>query len=222
MGRKKQERFRQNEVSENIVQPGKENYLKIKGHWNEHFTNDHPIVLEAGCGRGEYTVGLAAVYPDQNYVGADIKGSRIWKGSSIANSAGYKNAAFLRTKLQNLTDFFAPNELSEIWVTFPDPRPKEGEEKLRLTSPRFMDMYRDMLKPNGKLHLKTDSILLFEYTLELLQSGEIKDIENLIFTRDLYSDPVLLPQHHGIQTTYEKKFMAEGFKINYLSFTFKK
>ncbi|MBC7488239.1 MAG: tRNA (guanosine(46)-N7)-methyltransferase TrmB [Cytophagaceae bacterium] len=222
MGRKKQERFRQNEVSENIVQPGKENYLKIKGYWNEHFSNDHPIILEAGCGRGEYTVGLAAVYPDQNYVGADIKGSRIWKGSSIANKEGYKNAAFLRTKLQNLTDFFAPNELSEIWVTFPDPRPKEGEEKLRLTSPRFMNMYRNMLKPNGKLHLKTDSILLFEYTLELLQSGEIKEIENLIFTRDLYSDPVLLSQHHGIQTTYEKKFMAEGFKINYLSFNFRK
>ncbi len=222
MGRKKQERFRQNEVSENIVQPGKENYLKIKGHWHEHFENDYPIILEAGCGRGEYTVGLAAVYPNQNYVGADIKGSRIWKGSSIANKEGYKNASFLRTKLQNLTDFFAPNELSEIWVTFPDPRPKEGEEKLRLTSPRFMDMYKNMLKPNGKVHLKTDSILLFEYTLSLLQSGEVKDVEDLIFTRDLYGDPVLLPQHYGIQTTYEKKFMAEGFKINYLSFNFKK
>lgn len=220
MGRKKQERFRQNEVSENIVQPGKENYLKIKGHWIEHFGNDHPIVLEAGCGRGEYTVGLAAVHPDQNYVGADIKGSRIWKGSSIANTEGYKNASFLRTKLQNLTDFFAPNELSEIWVTFPDPRPKEGEEKLRLTSPRYMDMYRQMLKPNGTLHLKTDSVLLFEYTLELLQSGEIKGIADLIFTRDLYSDSVLFAEQHGIQTTYERKFIAEGFKINYLRFKF--
>lgn len=222
MGRKKQERFRQNEVSENVVQPGKENYLKIKGQWQHHFGNTNPIILEAGCGRGEYTVGLAAVYPNQNYVGADIKGSRIWKGSSIANKEGYKNASFLRTKLQNLTDFFAPGELSEIWVTFPDPRPKEGEEKLRLTSPRFMDMYRDMLKPDGTLHLKTDSVLLFEYTLELLQSGEIKGIKDLIFTRDLYSDPELLAEHHGIQTTYEKKFMAEGFKINYLRFKFKK
>jgi tRNA (guanine-N7-)-methyltransferase len=222
MGRKKQERFRQNEISENIIQPGKEIYLKIKGKWHEHFRNDHPVILESGCGRGEYTVGLAAVYPHQNYVGADIKGSRIWKGSSIANKEGYTNAAFLRTKLQNLSDFFAPGELSEIWITFPDPRPKEGEEKLRLTSPRFMDMYREILQPNGKVHLKTDSVLLFEYTLELLQSGEIKDIEDLIFTRDLYSDSVLLPLHHGIQTTYEKKFMAEGFKINYLSFRFKK
>lgn len=220
MGRKKQERFRQNELRENVVQPGKEKYLKIKGKWNEHFGNSNPIILEAGCGRGEYTVGLAAIYPDQNYVGADIKGSRIWKGSSIADKEGYKNAAFLRTKLQNLTDFFANEELSEIWVTFPDPRPKEGEEKLRLTSPRFMDMYRQMLKPNGKFHLKTDSVLLFEYTLELIQSGEIKGVRDLIFTRDLYSDPVLLAQHHGIQTTYEKKFMAEGFKINYLSFRF--
>jgi tRNA (guanine-N7-)-methyltransferase len=222
MGRKKQERFRENEIRENVVQPGKEIYLKIKGRWHEHFGNNHPIIVEAGCGRGEYTVGLAAVYPEQNFIGADIKGSRIWKGSSIADKEGYKNASFLRTKLQNLGDFFTPGELSEIWITFPDPRPKEGEEKLRLTSPRFIDMYRKILKPNGKVHLKTDSVLLFEYTLTLLQSGEIKGVEELIFTRDLYNDEALLALHHGIQTTYEKKFMAEGFKINYLSFRFKK
>lgn len=222
MGRKKLDRFRQNEIRENVVQPGKEKYLSIKGNWNKHFGNEHPITLEAGCGRGEYTVGLAAVYPQRNFIGADIKGSRIWKGSSIADKEGYTNAAFLRTKLQNLTDFFSPGELSEIWVTFPDPRPKEGDEKLRLTSPRYMDMYREILEPNGKLHLKTDSSLLFEYTLELLQSGEIKDVEELVFTRDLYNDATLLALHHGIQTTYERKFMAEGFKINYLSFRFKK
>jgi tRNA (guanine-N7-)-methyltransferase len=221
MGRKKLDRFRQNEIRENVIQPGKEKYLSIKGNWNKHFGNDNPITLEAGCGRGEYTVGLAAEYPQRNFIGADIKGSRIWKGSSMADQQGFTNAAFLRTKLQNLTDFFAPSELSEIWVTFPDPRPKEGEEKLRLTSPRYLEMYRDILKDQGIVHLKTDSSLLFEYTLTLLQSGEIKGVEELVFTRDLYSSD-MLGLHHGIQTTYEKKFMAEGFNINYLRFKFKK
>jgi len=221
MGRKKLEHFRENEIRENVIQPGKEKYLSIKGNWAKHFGNENPITLEAGCGRGEYTVGLAAVYPQRNFIGADIKGSRIWKGSDIADTEGLKNAAFLRTILQNLNDFFAPNELSELWITFPDPRPKDGDEKLRLTSPRYMDMYREILQPNGKLNLKTDSSLLFEYTLELLQSGGVKGIEELVFTRDLYNSE-LLPLHHGIQTTYEKMFMKKGFKINYLSFRFKK
>ncbi len=221
MGRKKLEHFRENEIRENVIQPGKEKYLSIKGNWAKHFGNENPITLEAGCGRGEYTVGLAAVYPQRNFIGADIKGSRIWKGSDTADAEGLKNASFLRAILQNLKDFFAPNELSEIWITFPDPRPKDGDEKLRLTSPRYMEMYREILQPNGKLNLKTDSSLLFEYTLELLQSGDIKGVEELVFTRDLYNSE-LLPLHHGIQTTYEKMFMKKGFKINYLSFRFKK
>ena len=221
MGRKKLEHFHLNEIRENVIQPGKEKFLTIKGNWAKHFGNNNPITLEAGCGRGEYTVGLAAVYPERNFIGADIKGARIWKGSDTAESKGYKNVAFLRAIIQNLNDFFAPNELNEIWITFPDPRPKDGDEKLRLTSPRYLDMYREILQPNGKIHLKTDSILLFEYTLELLQSGQIKGVEELVFTRDLYNDD-MLNLHHGIQTTYEKMFMNKGFKINYLSFRLKK
>jgi tRNA (guanine-N7-)-methyltransferase len=221
MGRKKLEHFRMNEIRENVIQPGKEKYLSIKGNWAKHFGNDKPITLEAGCGRGEYTVGLAPFYPDRNFIGADIKGARIWKGSDIAEQNGYKNVAFLRAIIQNLGDFFAPNELSEIWITFPDPRPKDGDEKLRLTSPRYLEMYRELLQPNGKVHLKTDSVLLFEYTLELLQSNQVAGIEELVYTRDLYNDE-MLSLHHGIQTTYEKMFMNKGFKINYLSFRLKK
>lgn len=219
MGRQKLSRFAHNDACRNVIQDGKELFSTIKGNWHSFFQNEAPIVLEAGCGRGEYTTGLAAVAPQKNYIGADIKGARIWKGSTVAESNGWTNVAFLRTKLQNLPDFFSAGELSEIWITFPDPRPKEGDEKLRLTSPRYLEMYRTLLEPGGKVFFKTDSTLLFDYTLEVLADPQW-NIEHLVYTHDLYQSP-LLEEHFGIQTTYERLFMKKGEKIKYLKFNFK-
>jgi tRNA (guanine-N7-)-methyltransferase len=218
MARKKLLRFKFNEEAYNFIQPGKEKFTNIKGKWSEHFQNSNPITLEVGCGRAEYTTGLAAINPQRNFVGIDIKGSRLWKGSSLSIEQGLKNTAFLRTKLQSLEDFFEPGEVDTIWITFPDPRPKEGDEKLRLSGTRFLNIYKRLMPQGGKLFFKTDNRPLFDYTLELLQEPSW-GIKNLEYTFDLDHSP-LLEEHHGIQTTYERKFRKEGFKINYLRFEF--
>src|SRR4051812_33396859 len=170
MSRKKLGRFKSNNESVNVIEAGKEIYTNIKGNWRSFFGNEYELVLEIGCGRGEYTTGLAALYPEKNFIGTDIKGSRIWKGSTVAKQNEFKHVAFLRTMVQNLEDFFEKGELDEIWITFPDPRPKDTEERLRLTSERFMNMYKNMLKEGGKMNFKTDNAALFQYTLDLLQS----------------------------------------------------
>lgn len=219
MGRNKLARFKQNEENKNVIQEGKELFENIKGNWKSHqFENDHPIVVELACGRGEFTVGLARESADQNFIGVDIKGSRIWKGSIIAIQEGLDNVAFLRTQIEQLEKFFGPEEIHELWITFPDPRPRDGDEKKRLTSPRFLDMYKPLLDKGGIVHLKTDNTGLFEYTLELLQSRE--DIENLEFTSDFYSSDYQ-HEHFGIKTRYEKIFSDKGEKIKYLRFRFK-
>ncbi|MFN3404631.1 MAG: tRNA (guanosine(46)-N7)-methyltransferase TrmB [Cytophagaceae bacterium] len=215
MGRNKLQRFEHNAQCHNVIEPGKEIFNSIKGKWHEYFGNNNPIVLEIGCGRGEYTTGLAAVYPDKNFIGIDIKGARIWKGSTVAIENNLDNVAFLRIRIYQLLDFFDDGEVNEIWITFPDPRPKEGEEKHRLTYPANIEKYLKILGGKGKLHLKTDSSLLFDYTLEVLKSEFKHKMKDLIFTKDLYNSP-LLAQHFGIQTTYERMFMKVGFKINYL------
>jgi tRNA (guanine-N7-)-methyltransferase len=215
MGRSKLEKFAAIAERENVVEAGDELYGQIKGRWrDEFFQNDNPLVLEIGCGRGEYTVGMARLYPEKNFVGLDIKGARIWKGSTMAHEEGLDNVAFLRTFIENLEDNFAEGEVDEIWVTFPDPRPKDRDIKRRLTSPRFLGLYNKILKPGGIVHLKTDSQMLFDYTLEVLQERSPKD---LLFSHDLYKSDL---QEHtmGIYTTYEKRYLEEGITIKYLQF----
>ncbi|HLT06082.1 MAG TPA: tRNA (guanosine(46)-N7)-methyltransferase TrmB [Cyclobacteriaceae bacterium] len=218
MGRKKLERFRQNEINRNVVQQGKDIFTRIKGAWQqEQFQNEHPLTVELACGRGEFTVGLARQYPERNFIGVDIKGSRIWKGSTIAIAEGLENVAFLRSQIEALENFFAHGEIDELWITFPDPRPKEGDEKKRLTSPRFLDMYKPLIRKGGVVHLKTDNTGLFLYTKELLQDRD--DVQLLVSTDDFYSSPYR-DEHFGIQTRYEKMFSEQGEKIKYLRFQF--
>jgi tRNA (guanine-N7-)-methyltransferase len=213
MGRAKLKRFAVVAENRNVIEPGKDLFTSIRGHWHEYFGNQNDIVLELGCGRGEYSTGLGALNPDKNYVGIDLKGARLWKGSVVAVENNLHNVAFLRTQIQNIASFFAENEVSEIWITFPDPRPKDSDEKRRLTSPRFLALYRSIMKKGGVLNFKTDNLPLFEYTLDEVFPAQA--IENLEFTKDLYTSS-LLALHHQIQTTFEKHYLKNGEKINYL------
>lgn len=218
MSRKKLVRFKANEENPNVIQAGKPIFEEIKGNWKEHqFKNENPLVVELACGRGEFTVGLARVFPNQNFIGVDIKGSRIWKGSSTATSEGLLNVAFLRTQIQQLDKFLATGEIDELWITFPDPFPREGDEKRRLTSPRFLDMYKPLIQEGGVVHFKTDNTGLFDYTLDLLKSRE--DIKLIGFTHDFYQSE-WRDDHYGIKTRYEKIFTEKGEKIKYLKFQF--
>jgi tRNA (guanine-N7-)-methyltransferase len=218
MSRRKLQRFKENELNRNVVQPGKEVFENVKGNWNSvQFENNNPIVVELACGRGEFTVGLARNYPQNNFIGVDIKGSRIWKGSTIAISEGLMNVAFLRTQIQLLEKYFSEAEISELWITFPDPFPREGDEKRRLTSPRFLDMYKPLLKKEGIIHFKTDNTGLFDYTLDLVKQRE--DCEVMLHTHDFYASQ-WKDEHHGIKTKYETLFSEKGEKIKYLKFRF--
>jgi tRNA (guanine-N7-)-methyltransferase len=189
----------------------------LKGNWNkEVFKRDAPIVLELGCGRGEYTIGLSKNDPSKNYIGVDIKGARLWRGAKTSHEEQLTHVAFIRTTIEFIYHFFSPHELSEIWITFPDPQPGLQREKRRLTHPNFLGMYQRLLKSGGVLHLKTDSDSFFEYTNEMLQSYEG---ELLFSTADLYASPP--PGFDlGIKTTYEQKFLSKGMKISFLSFRF--
>ncbi len=211
------ERFAENLERYNVLQIEDENYLKLKGNWNKiHFPSSQPIVLELACGYGEYSVGLGKVYPNKNFVGVDVKGDRLWRGSTEALKNDSHNIAFLRAEIQKLDEFFQEDEVSEIWVIHPDPRPKKRDRKRRLTNSRFLDMYKKILKKGGTVHLKTDDDGLYDYTLEELSKYKIK---NLLLTRDLHNSP-LYPEHHGILTRYEKRAQNQGLKINYLRFEF--
>ena len=215
MGRSKLAKFAAIAERENVIEPGDELYGQLIGKWREeHFENDNPVVLEVGCGRGEYTVGMARLFPEKNFIGLDIKGARLWKGSTLAQEEELENVTFLRTFIENLADNFAQNEVDEIWITFPDPRPRDRDEKKRLTSPRFLDLYERIIKPGGTIHLKTDNLGLYEYTLEILHERQVKD---LLHTSDLYNSDL---QEHtmGIYTTYEKRYLADGIPIKYLQY----
>lgn len=213
MSRQKLARFAHNFASDNVIETGKPLYTTIRGNWSDrYFTNPNPIVVELACGKGEYTVGLARAYPDMNFIGVDIKGDRIARGSKAAQVAGLSNVAFLRTDIRFLEDFFAPGEVAEIWITFPDPQPRDRQEKHRLTYRTFLESYHRILADDGRLHLKTDNTPFFEYSLQSLpQHG----FEVLAHTDDLYQSP-LNAIHLGIKTKYEALFFEKGYSIKYL------
>lgn len=219
MGKNKLKRFEENDTFPNIIQPKFEEVFRkehpIKGKWHEtFFKNDKPIVLELGCGKGEYTIGLSRQYPEKNFIGVDIKGARIWRGAKTAVENSMENVAFVRTRIENITSFFAKDEVSEIWITFPDPQLKRINALKRLTSSIFLGMYKTILKPQGLIHLKTDSQELHQYTKSLVELNELK-VHNC--TNDLYSsvkdDPIL-----SIRTFYEQQFLDQGKTITYISF----
>ncbi|GAB4017534.1 tRNA (guanosine(46)-N7)-methyltransferase TrmB [Spirosoma sp. KCTC 42546] len=213
MTRRKTHRFLQNAESQNVIEVGKPLYKTIRGHWrSDYFGNENPIVLELACGKGEYTVGLAQAFPDKNFIGVDIKGDRIARGSQAAQTLGLANVAFLRTDINFLHEFFSGQEVNEIWITFPDPQPRPRQEKHRLTHPRFLSIYKDLFVPGGTLHLKTDNPELFAYSLEQVQEMGCVDLQS---TTDLYNSP-LNGIHIGIKTKYEQLFFDKGFTINYL------
>lgn len=216
MTRQKLRRFAENAITENVIEPGKESFSSIKGNWlSTFFKNSNPITLELGCGYGEYTIGLAQIYSARNFVGVDIKGGRIWQGSNFAKENNLNNVGFLRTKIQNIENFFGEEEVSEIWITFPDPRPKNRDIRRRLTSLRFLEIYKRILKPDGIVHLKTDCRELMDFSLSVLHHANITPIQ---FTFDLYQEPYHFEVHHDIKTRYEKSYLAENKSINYLKF----
>lgn len=219
MGKDKLRRFAVISEFENFFEHDIPNEFEIKGKWRQdYFKNDHPIVLELGCGKGEYTVGLAQHFPEKNFIGVDIKGNRMYIGATQALEAKMKNVAFCRTKIDFINDAFAENEIDEIWLTFSDPQRKKPNK--RLTSPRFIERYRKLLKPGGIVHLKTDSTLLFEYTEQQIKEHNYECLE---LTWDLYHE---LPENldqvtkdiFHIKTHYEKLFTAKGEVIKYCKF----
>lgn len=218
MSRNKMARFADISARRNVIEPGKDIFESIKGKWHkDYFNNDGDITLELACGRGEYTIGLARLFPEKNFIGVDIKGDRIWKGSGIAEEEGLDNVAFLRSHIVELENFFLPGEVSEIWITFPDPRPKDRDEKRRVTYVRFLEIYKKILRKGAIIRLKTDNTGLFAYTLEELKKRN--DIEGLEYTFDLYHSP-LKPECFDIRTRFEMKFSELGHDIKYLKFSF--
>lgn len=214
MSRKKQHRFEHNIAAENVIERGKELYTTIKGKWRElFFKNSNPITVELACGKGEYTIGLSKQFPEVNFIGVDIKGDRIARGSKKAMDLNLSNVAFLRTGIQYLDEFFEPEEIDEIWLVHPDPQPRDKEEKRRLTNQKFLDIYKIYLKNEGIFHLKTDSEFLFDYSLEVIKADSA--FELLAFTDDLYNSD-LKEGHFDIVTHYEKLFNEKGATIHYL------
>ena len=194
--------------------------VDLKDQWgDQHFGNDHPIVLELACGRGEYTLGLSRMYPEKNFIGVDIKGARIWKGAKTAIAEQLNNAAFLRTRIEQIEYFIAPGEVSEIWITFPDPFLRKGKSNRRLTAPRFLDKYRSLLQENGSVHLKTDSPELYEFTLETLSTYPHAELQ--YEDDNIYAKPLPLPEL-AFETYYERMHLAAQKTIKYIRFGFEK
>jgi tRNA (guanine-N7-)-methyltransferase len=215
--RQKLIRFNENASKDIILEEGKGLFGTTKNRWNEVFGNKNDIILEFGCGRGEYTVGLAEQFPEKNFLGMDLKGERIWYGANYATEHDLQNVRFLRMRGERMEDHIGVGEIAEIWLPFPGPRPKKSEANRRLTHPNFLERYQKLLKPGGFVHLKTDSEFGYSYTLAIL--GERKDIEVVIDMNDLYNSPYL-DDHYGVQTHFEKKFLKEGKKIHYLKWRF--
>jgi tRNA (guanine-N7-)-methyltransferase len=217
VGKNKLKKFAEMETFEHVVQVPfqaiQENGFRLKGNWsNSFFGNNNPIVLELGCGKGEYTIKMAQHFPEINFIGIDIKGSRMWKGATLAKELALKNVCFLRTNIENIHLFFAPGEISEIWLTFPDPQMKK--QRKRLTSISFLDNYRQVLSSEGIVHLKTDSNFMFAYTGEVIKANNFVVLHKTI---DLYQSD-LLDEVLSIKTFYEKQWLDRGLSIKYLSF----
>ncbi len=220
MGRNKLDKFAENLTFPNFIQlPYEEisiNEAAIKGKWHaDFFKNQNPIVLELGCGKGEYTIELAQRHPEKNFIGIDRKGARMWNGCKFSVENKLSNVAFIRTQIQLLANFFAENEVSEIWLTFPDPQPKRSKTNKRLTASYFLDIYRQLLIPNGCIHLKTDNKLLFDYTIEVIDKLKYNLLEK---KEDIYGTVIDNPDL-SIQTHYEKMWIAQGLPIYYLKFS---
>lgn len=229
MGHDKLRKFAENENFGCLLQPDAKEILadgyfnlhdhSVKGHWGRDFfpgNPDAPLVLELGCGKGEYTIALAERHPDRNHIGVDIKGARLWKGAKYATEHSMPNVAFLRTRIEFIRAFFAPSEVSEIWLTFSDPQFRS--ENCRLSSPVFLERYRNFLKPGGIVHLKTDSQFLYQYTLAVCRANSL---EIIVSTDDLYGGedlPGIPEEARTVQTFYETMFRAQGYKINYVAF----
>ncbi len=220
MAKNKLKRFAENKLLENVIQPTREELFEqfnLKGNWKKFFNNDNPIVLELGCGKGEYSIGLAKQFPEVNFIGVDIKGARFWVGAKQALSENIKNVAFVRQQIELIDLIFAENEISEIWITFPDPQIKFRRTKHRLTNPEFLQKYKKILSKEGIIHLKTDSEFLHGYTHGVLQVGNHKVLQS---SHDVYhKDEVSLESYvKSIQTHYEKLFSLQGKKITYIKF----
>lgn len=224
MGKNKIKRFAENQTFKNVVQPTREEMISnfyLKGNWNkDFFKNDNPIVLELGCGKGEYTVALAERFPQKNFIGIDIKGARFWRGAKTAIEDNLTNVGFLRTQIELIDHAFAENEVSEIWITFPDPQIKYRRTKHRLTHPEMLCKYHHILNSNGIVHLKTDSEFLHGYTHGVLQ---IEGHEVLLSNHNVYHpDNCDIPEEvTSIQTHYEQLFLKENKNITYIRFALK-
>lgn len=221
MGSKnKLKRFKENESFTNVIQPTRDevmkNTLNLKGNWKQNFfKNDHPIVLELGCGKGEYTVNLAKLFPEKNFLGIDIKGARFWRGAKTALEENLNNVGFLRTQIELIESLFSENEIDEIWITFPDPQIKYKRTKHRLTNSDFLKKYQNILKPDGLVHLKTDSEFMHGYTLGLLH-GQGQEV--LYAHHDIYTNPHAPADVLNTQTFYEKQYLEVKKPITYIKF----
>ncbi|MFL1894732.1 tRNA (guanosine(46)-N7)-methyltransferase TrmB [Aquimarina sp. 2-A2] len=221
MGSKnKQKRFNENKTFENVIEPSRsevlENSLGYKGAWNKKFfKNDNPIILELGCGKGEYTVALAKKFPDRNFIGIDIKGARFWRGAKTAIEEKITNVAFIRTQIELVDHIFAEHEVSEIWITFPDPQIKYKRTKHRMTNQVFLDRYKKILTPDGLMHLKTDSEFMHGYTLGLLHGA---GHEVLYANHDVYKQAGSPEEVTSVQTFYEKQYLEKNKPITYIQF----
>lgn len=220
MGKDKLKKFAENRTFACLVQPEFDEVFRrdhpLKGRWRgEFFRNDRPIVLELGCGKGEYTVALAADDPSRNYIGVDIKGARMWRGAKTADERRMPNVGFLRTRIEFIESFFAPGEVDELWITFPDPQLKTRRAKKRLTSPLFLARYARFLAPGGRINLKTDSQHLYRYTGEVIRRcGLHCEVSNPDIYGSGYADRVL-----SIKTAYERMFLERGLPITYTRFS---
>ena len=214
MGQKKLQRFAEIKTFANVL----EHPQDMKGKWNGFFKNDHAIILELACGKGEYAVGLGRKFPQQNFIGVDIKGNRIWRGAKTALEEGLHNVAFLRSPIDNITQYFTKDEVSEIWITFPDPQLRLSKIKKRLTHPKFLRLYQQFLQPDGCVHLKTDSPNLYNFTkavIDIYQLELLEDRDN-VYASDDISDVL------KIKTYYESLDIAQSNRIHYLKFKINK
>lgn len=221
MGSKnKLKRFKENETFSQVFQPTREevvgNLFSLRGKWNtDFFKNNNPIILELGCGKGEYSVGLAQKYPDKNFIGIDIKGARFWRGAKTAVETGLENVAFVRTQIELINHIFVENEVDEIWITFPDPQIKYKRTKHRMTNSQFLQLYKKILKKDGVVHLKTDSEFMHGYTLGLLH-GEGHDV--LYANHNVYVNEGSPSEVTDLQTFYEKQYLEINKAITYIRF----